>query len=663
MSSIAFLIAICNLALLIYGIVLRSKFHNGDECSMTYSVIRFLLLPPFKENNLPYRLFKFTDGRDERWDHLVDYGKPIGTDNRAYHIIVDDENWCKPSNPSGKPGHIVLYIPGHEGSFMQARSIGAHGTLLTHRGREFPKKISPDKVLEEIWEGARHANAEYVDDFLFDVYTVDFNEEGAGLHGSRLFAQTYFIKSSIKRITNECDLEHGNITIVAHSMGGLVARKAIVELNKERMAHGKSTIVNTLVTLATPHSALSLIFEPSVFYFRSEMLKQEEVYPDALATVVSISGGLKDELINPPSCHINRKSFYSINSSNIIKHGLYETKKQSQFGMDHNAIVWCHHVLRFVRNIIHAGQNHLSLKDTISNNVKDTSSCDYGCQCQENEDSLVKMYGTLGAFVIKASMLYHARIMAILFTMNGIFYLFTLRKFKSWTGGLRYIAVPLFASVVIRLFPVVEEIDFYSNTLIAYNAMTIHSLILNVLYRLIPKALKIVPTATKSRQYMKHQLKLIAILTIIGTAALLYFSRIKGDVLIINETSMFSFVFIGIVIATFWNVIAMGFYGNELEKSVAAVVTVSYPLTVIGKIIYALSVFTIKGQAKSEPYNTFRQSQSKDSFVVTSFIVRFELLTYVVFVCLPLFILTMYCKCKEHGKPSFSKSKVMDKIK
>ena len=143
------------------------------------------------------------------------------------------------------------------------------------------------------------------------MFILDFNEEGAGLHGSRLFAQADFIKSSIKRITKECGLEHGNITIVAHSMGGLVARKAIVELNKERIAHGKSKIVNTLVTLATPHSALSLIFEPSVFYFRSEMLKQEEVYPDALSTIVSISGGLKDELINPSSCHINRTVSYT----------------------------------------------------------------------------------------------------------------------------------------------------------------------------------------------------------------------------------------------------------------------------------------------------------------------------------------------------------------
>lgn len=653
MNSIAFLIAICNLALLIYGIVLRSQFHNGDECSMTYSVIRFLLLPPFKENNLPYRLFKFTDGRDERWDHLVDYDAPIGTDNRAYHV-VDDENWCKPSNPSGKPGHIVLYIPGHEGSFMQARSIGAHGTLLTHRGREFPKKVSPDKVLKEIWEGARHANAEYVDDFLFDVYTVDFNEEGAGLHGSRLFAQTDFVKSSIERITNECDLEHGNITIVAHSMGGLVARKAIVELNKERIAHGKSTIVNTLVTLATPHAALSLIFEPSVFYFRSELLKQEEVYPDAVSTVVSISGGLKDELINPSSCHMNRKSFYSVHSSNIIKHGIYETKKQSQFGMDHNAIVWCHHVLRFVRNMIHAGQTHMSLEDAISYNIKVASNCDYRCQCQENEDSLVKIYGTLGAFVIKASMLYHARTMAILFALNGIFYLFILWKFKSLSGGLRYIAIPLLASVVIQPFPISEDIDLYSNTLIAYNAMTIHSLILNVLYRLIPKVLKLMPTATKSRKYMKDQLKVIAGLTIIGTAALLCFNRIKENVLIINETSIFSFAFTIIVIATFCNVITMGFYGNELEKSVAAVVTVTYPLTAIGKIVYALSLFTIQGQAKSEPYNAVRQGH---------FLLRFELLSYAVFVCLPLFILTMYCRCKEHGKPLFSKSKVMDKIK
>ena len=72
-----------------------------------------------------------------------------------------------------------------------------------------------------------------VNDFAYDVFSVYFDGEGGGLHGSRLFAQAEFLANSIERIARQCGEE--NITIVAHSIGGIVARMASTKVNERRM--------------------------------------------------------------------------------------------------------------------------------------------------------------------------------------------------------------------------------------------------------------------------------------------------------------------------------------------------------------------------------------------------------------------------------------------
>ena len=86
-----------------------------------------------KEDPNSYRLLRFVDGRDERYTHLIDNDRPIKSTTNTYEIATTPPyNWCKPNpNNQSRRGHIVLYIPGHEGKYEQSRSIGAHGIQMT----------------------------------------------------------------------------------------------------------------------------------------------------------------------------------------------------------------------------------------------------------------------------------------------------------------------------------------------------------------------------------------------------------------------------------------------------------------------------------------------------------------------------------------------------
>lgn len=126
-----------------------------------------------------YRLLKFTDARDPRHTHLYPisgtwiedyntqqkkrprsllYKKENEPPQQGGRLLKMSDNWCLlPSNvilgerdnstatisktkkessewagaPYPNQGHSVLYVPGHWGSYSQARSLGAHGTRYT----------------------------------------------------------------------------------------------------------------------------------------------------------------------------------------------------------------------------------------------------------------------------------------------------------------------------------------------------------------------------------------------------------------------------------------------------------------------------------------------------------------------------------------------------
>lgn len=93
-----------------------------------------------------------------------------------------------------------------------------------------------------------------------------------------------------------CDVT--SVTIVAHSMGGLVARLTPI-------VHPETThLLRNIITLATPHSNPLYAFDKSIHEVHQRI--QNEQKQETL--VVSFSGGLKDEMIEPSSCFVKHNS-------------------------------------------------------------------------------------------------------------------------------------------------------------------------------------------------------------------------------------------------------------------------------------------------------------------------------------------------------------------
>lgn len=179
----------------ILGFIFRIQLHSGEECQMTYSHRRFLEIdtPVVSTNSISsqYKLYKFVDQRDPRYQRLLRVPQPIS----------ESHNWCgitssNSNSTTASSRRIVLYIPGHWGSFEQARSVGAHGIQLTgQRDDQHSMKVH-NALKNELWSGM----AEKEEDFVYDVYTVDFAEQGGALHGQFLLEQSAYVASIVEYI-------------------------------------------------------------------------------------------------------------------------------------------------------------------------------------------------------------------------------------------------------------------------------------------------------------------------------------------------------------------------------------------------------------------------------------------------------------------------------
>jgi pimeloyl-ACP methyl ester carboxylesterase len=326
-------IHVSSVLFVVSGVVLAfQKLYTGEECDMTWSRRQFLEIKV--QPHPKYRFFKFMDQRDPRHEPFL-YGTSTAT--------LNNDGWClKDSNIYRTP--VVLYVPGHGGSYEQSRSLGAHGTQLTERysGNAHEKRVL--QQLRAIKAGNITNNSfPDFDDFFYDVYAVDFGEEGGGFHGALLERQAKFIADSVAKLTTTCDLDA--LHIVAHSIGGISSRLALETYPKQMKA------VRNVITLGTPHTNPVLSWEPTMLNVYRKLQQQSET-PNAV--IVSISGGLRDEMIPPRCCHVGKDSQMSLLSTTIMRAASFEGKgSPPALGMDHRVIVWCHNLLSEVRSILY----------------------------------------------------------------------------------------------------------------------------------------------------------------------------------------------------------------------------------------------------------------------------------------------------------------------
>ncbi|KAK6913024.1 GPI inositol-deacylase PGAP1-like [Dillenia turbinata] len=214
---------------------------------------------------------------------------------------------------------------------------------------------------------------------MLDWFAVDLEGEHSAMDGRTLEEHTEYVVYAIHRILDKYKESHDartregaavsanlprSVILVGHSMGGFVARAAIVHPQLRKSA------VETILTLSSPHQSPPVALQPSYGHYVSHVnrlwKKGYEVQASlsghflsepvlSHVVVVSISGGVNDYQVRPmlesldgivPPTH-----GFMISSTSI---------KNVWLSMEHQVILWCNQL------VVQVSHTLLSLIDSKS---------------------------------------------------------------------------------------------------------------------------------------------------------------------------------------------------------------------------------------------------------------------------------------------------------
>ncbi|KAL5699949.1 hypothetical protein ACHQM5_025464 [Ranunculus cassubicifolius] len=273
-----------------------------------------------------------------------------------YNLYLYHEGWRKIDfsdhlkNLNGVP---LLFLPGNGGSYKQVRSLAAESDRAYQGGPldptfyQQPDEDSPQTYTRRL-----------------DWFAVDLEDEHSAMDGQIVQEQTQYVVYAIHRILELYKESHDarsregtatseslpkSVILVGHSMGGFVARAAIVH------PHLRRGVVKTVLTLSSPHQSPPLPLQPSLGrYFH--LVNQEwrrgyeveftdtrhELSKPTLSDVIviSICGGVRDYQV--------RSKLESLDgivpSSNRLVIGS-TGMKNVWLSMEHQTILWCNQLV------------------------------------------------------------------------------------------------------------------------------------------------------------------------------------------------------------------------------------------------------------------------------------------------------------------------------
>ncbi|KAG0148326.1 hypothetical protein CROQUDRAFT_655026 [Cronartium quercuum f. sp. fusiforme G11] len=253
-----------------------------------------------------------------------------------YKAYLYREGGLDPEQPRGSP---VLFIPGNAGSFRQTRSFAAATAKLYHHEKNSATAGTRSVPL--------HTAPEHPG---LDFFALDFNEDLSAFHGETLLEQAEYANEIIAHIlnlyTNSRPINHSgsipvptSVLIVAHSMGGIVARKMI------RMPNYVNGSINTIISISTPHTlppttldrGIETVYNDINQFWRKSYFERSPL-PNVLKDLllVSISGSTSDTTVSPDSS--------SLLTLAPAPYGLtfYSTAMPEVWTpIDHRAVLWC----------------------------------------------------------------------------------------------------------------------------------------------------------------------------------------------------------------------------------------------------------------------------------------------------------------------------------
>nr|XP_031862302.1 uncharacterized protein CI109_002267 [Kwoniella shandongensis]KAA5529374.1 hypothetical protein CI109_002267 [Kwoniella shandongensis] len=236
-------------------------------------------------------------------------------------------------------GHPVIFIPGNAGSYQQVRSIASSASHQFHGEPGGQEEDMVDAKKLDFFTGTFGITERK----LIDLVPVDLNEEFSAFDARTLREQAKFIQACITRVIQEYDhLDTSDrpqqVTLLAHSMGGIVARLAI--------DYSTTNLVDVVFTMSTPHLLPPLTLE----YGMDDIYRTINVPPKSSnhPLLFSLCGGISDEQVVSDSCAL---------SANVVKPGdgfaAFTTGVPGVWtGVDHQAMVWCHQIRWRVARIL-----------------------------------------------------------------------------------------------------------------------------------------------------------------------------------------------------------------------------------------------------------------------------------------------------------------------
>ena len=232
--------------------------------------------------------------------------------------------------------NVTLFIPGHLGNYWQSRSLGSHGLNLHER------RITP--------------NPDFSTEPTVNVYTLDFMSFSlSALHGAHIERQAATVRDAVEHLSMlSCE---GSVTLVGHSIGGVVALAAAEEMMARRTRKGR---VEQIILLAAPVESPVIRLDKSVelIYGRIRGMLDitDEGVGDAFTRppkVIAIGGGHRDAVVRH---HLTNPAMLGgdvahVDATDIIGSG----GDICGCGVDHRAIVWCQQVIAGVIRVIRRG--------------------------------------------------------------------------------------------------------------------------------------------------------------------------------------------------------------------------------------------------------------------------------------------------------------------
>ncbi|KAL5201355.1 hypothetical protein ABZP36_035709 [Zizania latifolia] len=287
---------------------------------------------------------------------------PKNVSSDRYGLFLYHEGWKQIDfdehvrNLNGVP---VLFIPGNGGSYKQVRSLAAESFRAYQNGpleptfyREASSTLSVNE-LEDFSIPSRYGR-------MLDWFAVDLEGEHSAMDGRILEEHTEYVVYAIHRVLDQYKESHlvrskdrvqssdnlpSSVILVGHSMGGFVARAAVVHPGLRKSA------VEIILTLSTPHQYPPIALQPSLGQFFSHVNEEwRNGYKTGVShtsspklsnvVVVSISGGIRDYQV--------RSRLASLDGIVPSTHGFMvgsSSMKNVWLSMEHQSILWCNQLV------------------------------------------------------------------------------------------------------------------------------------------------------------------------------------------------------------------------------------------------------------------------------------------------------------------------------